>query len=43
MSLLINIIDNNSDSAIINTLKEESISLMPKKIPNKLGITPKNP
>jgi hypothetical protein len=43
MSLSINIIDNNLDSATINTLKEESISLMPKKIPSKLGITLKNP
>jgi hypothetical protein len=40
---LINIIDNNLDSATINTLKEESILLIPKKMPGKLGITPKNP
>jgi hypothetical protein len=42
MSLLINIIDNNLDSTIINTYKEESILLMPKKIPSKLRITLKN-
>ena len=40
--LLINIIDNNLGSAIINTYREESISLIPKKIPSKLGITLKN-
>jgi hypothetical protein len=43
MSSLINIIDNDLDSAIINTLKEESILLRPKKIPSKLEITLKNP
>jgi hypothetical protein len=43
MSSLINITDNNLNSAIINTLKEESILLMPKKMPSKLRITPKNP
>ena len=40
--LLINIIDNNLGSAIINTYREESISLMPKKMPSKLGIILKN-
>jgi len=43
MSLLIGIIDNDSNSTIINTYKEESISLIPKKIPSKLGITQKPP
>jgi hypothetical protein len=43
MSSSINIIDNNLDSAIVDTLKEEFISLMPKKMSNKLGITLKNP
>ena len=42
MLLSINIIDNNLGSTIINTYKEESISLMPKKMPSKLGITLKN-
>jgi hypothetical protein len=31
MLLLINIIDNDLGSAAINTYREESISLMPKK------------
>jgi hypothetical protein len=43
MSLLIVIIDNDLNSIIINTYKEESISLIPKKIPNKSGITQKPP
>jgi hypothetical protein len=43
MSSSISIIEVDLDSAIINTLKEESISLMPKKIPSKLGITNKYP
>ena len=42
MSLSIGIINDNSNSAAINTYKEESISLMPKKMPSKSGITPKN-
>jgi hypothetical protein len=42
MSSSINIIDNDLGSAAINTYREESISLMPKKIPSKLGITSKN-
>jgi len=42
MSSLINIIDNNLSNTIINTYREESILLMPKKMPSKLGITLKN-
>jgi hypothetical protein len=42
MSLSINIIDNDLGSATINTHREESILLMPKKMPGKLGITLKN-
>ena len=42
MSLSIDIIDNNLGSAAINTYREESILLMPKKMPSKLGITLKN-
>jgi hypothetical protein len=42
MSSLINIIDNDLDSTTINTYREESILLMPKKIPSKLRITLKN-
>jgi hypothetical protein len=42
MSLSINIIDNDLGSAAINTYREESILLMPKKIPSKLGIILKN-
>jgi hypothetical protein len=42
MSSSINIIDNDLSSATINTYREESISLMPKKIPNKLEIILKN-
>jgi hypothetical protein len=42
MSLLINIIDNDLGSTTINTHKEESILLMPEKMPNKLGIILKN-
>jgi hypothetical protein len=42
MSLLINIIDDDLGSTTINTYREESISLMPKKMPSKLGITSKN-
>ena len=42
MLLSINIIDNNLSSAVINTYKEESILLMPKKMSNKLGIILKN-
>ena len=41
MSSLINIIDNNLSNTIINTYREESILLMPKKMPSKLGITKK--
>ena len=41
MSLLISVIEVNLNSAI-NTLREESILLMPKKMPSKLGITLKN-
>jgi len=40
MSLLISVIEVNLNSAI-NTLREESILLMPKKMPSKLGITKK--
>jgi hypothetical protein len=42
MSLSINIIDNDLGSAAIDTYREESILLMPKKMPSKLGITLKN-
>jgi hypothetical protein len=42
MSSSINIIDNNLGSATVNTYREESISLMPKKMPSKLGIILKN-
>jgi hypothetical protein len=42
MSSSINIIDNDLDSVIINTYREESILLMPKKIPSKLEIILKN-
>jgi hypothetical protein len=42
MLLLIDIIDNDLGSAIINTHREESILLMPKKMPGKLGIILKN-
>jgi hypothetical protein len=41
MLSLISVIEVNLDSAAINTLKGESISLMPKKIPSKLRITNK--
>ena len=40
---MIDIIDNNLGSAAINTYREESILLIPKKIPSKLGITQKPP
>ena len=40
MSLSISVIEVNLNSAI-NTLREESILLMPKKMPSKLGITKK--
>jgi len=43
MSSSIDIIDNSLNSVIIDTLKEESISLMPEKMPGKLRITLKNP
>jgi hypothetical protein len=42
MSLLISVIEVDLNSTI-NTLGEESISLMPKKMPSKLGITKKIP
>jgi hypothetical protein len=42
MSLSIDIIDNDLGSAAINTYREESISLILKKMPSKLGITLKN-
>ena len=42
MSSLINIIDNNLSNTIINTYREESILLMPEKMPSKLGIISKN-
>jgi hypothetical protein len=42
MSSSINIIDNNLGSAAINTHREESILLMPEKMPSKLGIILKN-
>ena len=42
MSLSIDIIDNNLGSAAINTYREESILLIPEKMPGKLGITSKN-
>ena len=42
MSSLINIIDNNLSNTIINTYREESILLMPKKMLSKLRIISKN-
>jgi hypothetical protein len=42
MSSLISVIEVDLNSAI-DTLREESISLMPEKIPSKLGITKKIP
>jgi hypothetical protein len=42
MSSLISVIEVNLNGAV-NTLREESISLMPKKMPGKLGITKKIP
>ena len=42
MSLLIDIIDDDLGSAAINTYREESILLMPEKMPSKLGIISKN-
>jgi hypothetical protein len=42
MSSLIGVIEVDLNSAI-DTLREESILLMPKKIPGKLGITKKIP
>jgi hypothetical protein len=42
MSSLISVIEVNLNSAI-DTLREESILLMPKKIPSKLRITKKIP
>jgi hypothetical protein len=41
MSSLIGVIEVDLDGAAINTPKGESISLMPEKIPGKLGITDK--
>ena len=43
MSSLIDIIDDDLDSATVNTHEEESISWMPEKMPSKLRITPKIP
>jgi hypothetical protein len=43
MSSLISVIEVNLDGATINTPKGELISLMPKKMPGKLGITDKYP
>jgi hypothetical protein len=43
MSSSIDIIDDDLDSAAVDTHEEESISWMPEKMPGKLGITPKNP
>ena len=40
MLLLISVIEVDLNSAI-NTLREESILLIPKKMPSKLGITKK--
>jgi hypothetical protein len=42
MSSLISVIEVDLNSAV-DTLGEESISLMPKKMPGKLGITKKIP
>ena len=42
MSSSINIINNDLSNTAINTHREESILLMPKKMPSKLGITLKN-
>jgi hypothetical protein len=42
MLLSINIIDNDLGSTAINTYKKESILLIPKKMPSKLGIISKN-
>jgi hypothetical protein len=42
MSSSIDIIDDDLGSAAIDTYREESISLMPEKMPSKLGITSKN-
>jgi hypothetical protein len=42
MSSLISVIEVDLNSAV-NTLGEESISLMPKKMPSKLGIIKKIP
>jgi hypothetical protein len=42
MLLLISVIEVNLNGAI-NTLREESILLMPEKMPGKLGITKKIP
>jgi hypothetical protein len=41
MSSLISVIEVDLDNTTINTPKGESISLMPKKMPSKLGITNK--
>jgi hypothetical protein len=43
MSSLISVIEVNLDGATINTPKGELISLMPEKMPGKLGITDKYP
>jgi hypothetical protein len=42
MSLLIGVIEVNLNGAV-DTLREESILLMPEKMPGKLGITKKIP
>jgi hypothetical protein len=43
MSSSISVIEVDLDGAAIDTPKGESISLMPKKMPSKLGITDKYP
>jgi hypothetical protein len=42
MSSSIDIIDDNLGSATVDTYREESILLMPEKMPSKLRITLKN-